>query len=235
MPSTITLAISINGLKAFIEQQPTLINGMEPALSSANLIKQTMLGPPMAWPWNRGSVTYTTGVQDWTVSGLNDFGFLEGGSVQEGEGKPWALQVKNTMEYDQSDARPQYISHFGDDGQGNVTFRLIPAPDPDLTYTVNLFYQRQARPMLSLASPWNPIPDDKYYMPQWGLLAMMSLIGNDSRFNEYNAKFITSVLAHQGGLSDTEKALFAANWTRALATAQSTQLSTSERYRARET
>jgi hypothetical protein len=235
MPSTITIAVAINGLKAYIEQQPVLVNGFEPALSGANLVKQVILGPPMSWPWNRSSLSFTTSSQDWTVSGLNDYGFLEGGSVQEDGGTPWALQVQNTMETDNSSARPQFVAPFMDDGFGNITFRLIPAPDPELTYDVNLFYQRKATPIVSIASLFDPIPDDKFYMPQWGFLAMMSLIGNDARFNEYNAKFITSVLGAQGGLSEMQKALFAANWNRALSTAQAVGLATSERYKARET
>ena len=236
MPSSITLANTINGIKAFIEQQPVDVNGMEPALSAANLIKQVILMAPLAWPFNRAQVNYSTSTQDYTVSGLTDFGFLEGGSVQlSTDSKPWALEVKIVMETDQSNARPRFVSPLIDDGMGNITFRIMPAPDPTKVTAVNLFYQRKARQMLSMAALWSPIPDDKVYMPQWGFLAMMSLIGNDARFNEYNAKFITSVLASQGGLSATEKALFAANWNRALSSTQSIQLENQERFKARQT
>lgn len=236
MPSTTTLANTINGVKAFIEQQPVDVNGMDPALSSANLVKQVILMPPLAWPFNRSQVNFSTSTQDYTVSGLTDFGFLEGGSVQVSTDiKPWALEVKIVMEADASSARPRFVSPLIDDGQGNITFRLMPAIDPSKTAAVNLFYQRKAPPMLSMAALWAPIPDDKMYMPQWGFLAMMSLIGYDARFNEYNAKFITSVLASQGGLSATEKALFAANWNRALSSTQSIQLETQERFKARQT
>ena len=63
---------------------------------------------------------------------------------------------------------------------------------------------------------------------------MMSLIGNDARFNEYNSKFTTSLLAAQGGLTDMERNIFLANWTRVMSQLQGTQLGTQERYKARE-
>jgi hypothetical protein len=89
--------------------------------------------------------------------------------------------------------------------------------------------------VMSLAYTWAPVPDERVYICQWGHLAMMSLIGNDARFNEYNAKFITTLLGAQGGLTDLERNIFLANWTRVLSQMQGTQLSVSERYKARET
>ena len=233
MPSTITLQATINWAKAFIEMQPVTILGMEPALGSANLILQTILGAPFAWPFNRRIVTFTTATQDSQQSGLGDYGFPEGGSVQLASGgKPFELQVKHVLQAEGNQARPMWYSPWVDDGAGNITFRLMPAPDT--SYTVILPYQRRAPLLLSLANTWAPLPDDKNYIAQWGFLALMSLIGNDARFNEYNQKFITSLLAAQGGLSDLERNIFLANWTRVMSQLQSTQLSTAERFRARE-
>jgi hypothetical protein len=62
----------------------------------------------------------------------------------------------------------------------------------------------------------------------------MSLIGNDARFNEYNQKFVTSLLATQGGLSELERNLFLGNWLRAAMQLQGAGLSVQERYRSRE-
>jgi hypothetical protein len=87
---------------------------------------------------------------------------------------------------------------------------------------------------MSLGSSWHPVPDEKNYICQWGHLAMMSLIGNDGRFSEYNTKFITALLGAQGGLTDLERNIFLANWTRVLAQLQANQLGTAERYKARE-
>lgn len=233
MPSTITLQNTITWARAYLEQQPVEINGMEPALGSANLVLQTVLGPPFVWPFNRGFISFSTSDQDYQQTGLNDIGFLEGGTVKAATGKPYEIAVRQMLHIDASQARPQWCAPLIDDGAGNITFRLTPAPDQ--AYQVTLPYQKKPPMMASMASTWAPIPDDNNYLCQWGFLAMMSLIGNDARFNEYNAKFVTSLLSIQGGLTDMERNIFLANWTRVMSQLQSTQLATAERYRARET
>jgi hypothetical protein len=233
MACTITIRNTDNWSRSFIEQQPTSINGMEPALSSANLVKQTILGAPFTWPWNRGIAQFSTSVQD-NIVAVSDFGFLEGGSIQPNEDVPYAFTVKLMMELDSSAARPQYLSPFLDDNAGNITFRLMPAPDPEIVYAGTVIYQRKASLITSLGSTWAPIPDEKNYVCQWGYLALMSLIGNDARFNEYNQKFITSVLAAHGGLNDTERNLFVSNWLRVISQVQAMQRGTDERYKSRE-
>ena len=233
MASTITIQNTVNAIKAFIEQQPVLVNGQEPALSSAQLVLSTLLSPPLAWPWNRSITSYTSANQDNQVTGLTTFGFLEGGVVQPASGgKSWELSVQLVLHPDQSAARPAYCAPLIDDGQGDITFRTSPAPDQSYLHT--LVFQRKAPRLLSLAYTWAPVPDDLAYIPMWGFLAMMSLIGNDARFNEYNGKFVTSVLSQQGGLTDLERNIFIGNWMRVMSQVQSTQLATQERYKARE-
>jgi hypothetical protein len=232
MTSTITVQATVNWSKAFLEQQPVEINGMEPALGSANLVLQTMLGPPFTWPWNRSVITYSTSAQDYQQAGLNDFGFLEEGTVQGPDNKPWGVAVKQGLHVDASGARPQWCGPYIDDGLGNITFRLLPAPGQ--TYQVVLPYQRRAPSLMSLGTTWSPVPDEKNYICQWGFLALMSLIGNDARFTEYNQKFITALLSAHGGLTDMERNIFLGNWTRVQSQLQATQLATAERYRARE-
>jgi hypothetical protein len=233
MPSTITVQSTITWSLSFLEQQPVLINGLEPAIGSANLVLQTILGPPFTWPWNRRILTFSSSDQDSQQSGLSDFGFLEGGTVQPtAGGKAFELSVKQMLHVDASQARPQYCAPFLDDGAGNITFRFTPSPDQE--YTAILPYQRRAPLIMSVAMTWAPVPDDKNYICQWGFLALMSLIGNDARFNEYNSKFMTTLLAAQGGLTDMERNIFLANWTRVMSQLQGTQLGTQERFRARE-
>jgi hypothetical protein len=231
MASTITILNTANWCAAFLEQQPLQINGMEPALSSANLVLQTILGPPLSWPWNRKALQINTNTQDTAVAGLTDFAFLEGGSIQTA-GQAYEIQVKNLLSQETAQARIMHVSPLLDDGQGNITFRVSPAPAAAIV--ANLIYQKKAPIIQSLGTTWYPLPDDKNYLAQWGFLSMMSLIGADTRFNEYNSKFITSVLGQQGGLTDLERNIFIGNWTRVLAQLQATQLATAERYRARE-
>ena len=68
--SSIQLLQTVEWSKRFIFQRRTNFgNFNEPAISSANTILQTILGPPFAWPWNRvvtGFIT-TPGRQDYTV------------------------------------------------------------------------------------------------------------------------------------------------------------------------
>jgi hypothetical protein len=232
--STITIAATANWALPLLEMQPLEILGMEPALSSANLVLQTILGPPMAWPFNRSIASYTSAAQDVQLS-LPDYGFLEGGTVQPSTGTgqlPWSLKVKNYLDTDQSATRPEHISPLLDDGMGNITFRLHPAPEQ--SYNVLGIYQRRAPQLQSMGYTWAPVPDERAYIYEWGFLALMSLIGNDARFNVYNSKFITSILGAQGGLTEMERNIFLANWTRVMSQLQATQLETAERYRARE-
>ena len=233
MSSSITIQNTINWALAFLEQQPVSINGMDPALQSAQLVLSTLLGPPLVWPWNRSILAFTSANQDYQAVGLTNFGFLEGGTVQPASGgKSWELQVKLLLHSDQSNARPQYAGPLLDDDMGNITFRF--SPSPDQSYNAKLVYQRKAPLIQSLAYTWSPVPDDMAYMPMWGFLAMMSLIGNDARFNEYNQKFVTSVLSQQGGLTDLERNIFIGNWMRVASQINSTQMATQERFRARE-
>jgi hypothetical protein len=236
MASTFTLQNTINWTLSFLEQQPLEINGMQPALDSANLVLSTILGPPLSWPFNRSIISYATANQDYQQVGLFDFAFPEGGTVQPTNtpsAKPWEISVKMILFSDAAPARPQYIAPFIDDGMGNITFRFHPAPDQ--SYTAVIPYQKKPPTMLSMAYTWYPVPDQNYYLCQWGFLALMSLIGNDARFNEYNAKFISSILGAQGGLTDMERNIFLSNWTRVMAQLQATQLETSQSYKARQT
>ena len=69
MASTVTLAQTIQWSKGFLSNIDTTVNNSEPALSSANLIKQTILSPPFAWRWNRSVTGFVTSVavQDYMV------------------------------------------------------------------------------------------------------------------------------------------------------------------------
>lgn len=206
---------------------------MEPALSAANLILSTLLSPPLYWPWNRSVVGFSTTVQDFSLNGLANFGFLEGGSVVDAQGQSWEIEVKQVLHTDASQARPRWCSPLIDDGMGNITFRLSPGP-PQGLMTGTLMYQRRAPVLMSLGTTWSPVPDDRTNMCQWGHLSLMSLIGNDARFNSYNQKFVTAVLSSHGGLTAMERNMFIANWMTTVSQVQGKQLQTSEQFRARE-
>lgn len=84
MAATITLQNTIDFVKPFLSW-PNLAIGVnnEPAMSSANLVLQTIISPPFVWPWNRATANFQTiqGVQDYTMN-ITQFGFLEAASLQ---------------------------------------------------------------------------------------------------------------------------------------------------------
>jgi hypothetical protein len=84
MATTITIAGSINWSQAYNGYRPLTVGvSSEPAITSANLIIQTILAPPFSWAWNRSSATFTTvaGTQDYS-QGVASFGFIEKASYK---------------------------------------------------------------------------------------------------------------------------------------------------------
>ena len=84
MAATITITDTIQWIQPFLNWANLTIGiDGEPALSSANLILQTIVGPPFVWPWNRATFQFQTtqGVQDYNLA-IANFGFLEAASLQ---------------------------------------------------------------------------------------------------------------------------------------------------------
>jgi hypothetical protein len=80
MASTIKLSDTINWSQSFGGYRFLNIGiSNEPAVTSANIVLQTMIGPPFCWNWNRSSgIQFLTnaGQQDYPVSAAS-FGFIE--------------------------------------------------------------------------------------------------------------------------------------------------------------
>lgn len=61
MASTLTLQNSMTWAQQFLRLRPlNLGSGNEPAISSGNLVLQTILGPPFRWRWNRATTAFLT-------------------------------------------------------------------------------------------------------------------------------------------------------------------------------
>ena len=59
--SNITIADTINFTKRLcFNHNPVIGNSLEPALTAANIVIQTVLGPPFEWWWNSEDLTFTT-------------------------------------------------------------------------------------------------------------------------------------------------------------------------------
>lgn len=274
--STYTLLNSLEFCKKFVyNRQLSLGDFKEPLLTSANLIKQTIVGPPFVWRWNRVITGFVcrAGVQDyrlgnwtastalplnfyvvdsngnsqrvtiagttggslpswnastsgttvdntvtWTNMGpiLNasstyTFGWIENGSVQDLTGSKWfEMSPKIDLALDSSPARPVNISAQIDNGDGSITFRLMPVPTA--ANPVSLTIQQKASLFTSINQTWSPIPDEYSYIYQWGMLFFSFLFADDPRSGFAAQKFAAHLLGAAEGLTDTEKAIFLNQW-----------------------
>lgn len=289
----ITVKMTMEWAKRFASNRPSNIGtGVQPAITNANLILQTILGAPFRWRWNRVVTGFytTAGQQDYyifnwvpstqvglgwvtvdvygnsqvvtvagttglstpawnnTVSGTTvdgtggtpvtwtnlgnlatngggvqtsinyNFGFIEGCAVQDqtvnvnGNGPQWKeispeIWLSETSEL----ALPRFISAQGDDGSGNISFRLNPVPDT--AYPVRITIQQKAPVIDATSDTWTPIPDDYSRLYEWGFLALMLLFAGDQPgFQLANQMFIGNVLGVQQGLDETQRNIFLNNW-----------------------
>lgn len=84
MGATIRLMDTIAATKPYLNWANLSIgDSLEPALTAANMILQTIVGPPFVWPWNRGTATFMAiqGVQDYNAA-ISNYGWLESATIQ---------------------------------------------------------------------------------------------------------------------------------------------------------
>jgi hypothetical protein len=196
----------------YIGFQPMTIGGLEPALTAANIVKQTILGAPFTWAWNRGSATIACvqGTQDY-VKALSDFGFIEKAWATSADGNSiYEMQVKQPLSKSKETGRPDFISAQLNDGAGNITFRTLVAPQE--AYNIEVLYQKKAVLMTSPASLWYPIPDELSHIFNWGFLALATLLVEDGRSERFMQRFIAHLLGAQDGLDAMQKQIFLGNW-----------------------
>ena len=213
MASTIQLQNTINWSIGFIDFAPENIgSGNEPAITNANTVMQTILGPPFRWNWNRDVVSVTTivGTQDYATSAAT-FGFIEAASATL-SGTTFAIkEVKQDLTIGTEQGRPQAIAAQIDNNAGTITFRFLPVPDA--IYTVSVQFQKKIPALISaLATTWTPIPDQYSYIYNYGFLALLLAYDDDPRFQIFNQKFVAHLLGTQQGLTETERNMFIETW-----------------------
>lgn len=278
--STITLLDTMEWANKYMGNRASAIgNYLEPALTSANIVMQTMLGAPFRWRWNRVVTGFITsmGEQDYylfnwkadtpvdfgwvlvdtngnsqrvltagttgatmpnwsntvggnttdgtgggaavwnnlgpigvSVTNTYSFGWIETVSLQDTLNQWWEIQQKICLASDSSQARPGFISAQGDDGTGNISFRLMPVPNN--SYPVAITVQQIPPLFTYTGQTWAPIPDFYSNIYNWGFLSLMLLFNDDPRFQIANQKFVTSLLARNQGLTQTEINVFLNNW-----------------------
>lgn len=199
----------------YLFYQPVDVSNAEPALSAANIVKQTILGPPFKWTFNRAPIhieidpNVTNWGQDYLLD-LPDYGFLEQVWLTDPQtGDKKEIEVRKALAEDNTVKRPGSAA-VQDDSDDGILLRLNSRPD--LPYIIDAFYQRAAVPMTSLASTWQPIPDHKSYIYDWGFLAILSLLTKDARAPIFMGKFTSHLLGEQDGLTALQRNIFLGNW-----------------------
>lgn len=184
----------------------------DPAFSNADWVKQFILSPPFAWRWNRTGTTspqtptFQTqiGITDYTVF-LPTFGWLEKAVAYDTNNgfAAYELQVGLNLGRENTTNQASRISTQYDDNQGNITFRIFPAPDQ--IYNIGLEYQNAATLFTSVENTWAPIPDYLSFLYNTGFIAKGYDYTNDSRYQGQMQMFLQDLVSASEGLSESEK------------------------------
>lgn len=235
MASSYNIESTVKFAAPILRYTPLAIRGEEPALTAANIVLQTMLGPPFVWPWNRNITdgTLTAEEQDVDIA-IADFHFLEKCALSAtGAAKYRECEHRIVLSLDGSEpSQPGYVSTLLDDGAGGITFRFQPPPDVD--YDANFIYQKTPPIITSLGATWSPVPDQYGYIYNWLFLGAMAVLLDDARWLNFNLRGIAHLLGAQQGLSDTEKNIFITKYLADLAQLQGTGLRTSQGFQGRQ-
>jgi len=209
MASTIPLSRSVTLASSFIRYAPLTMSANDPALSNADWVRQFILSAPFAWRWNRAVLEFPTeiGQSDYVVSTSN-FGWIEKAVLSnpnDGD-KTYELEVENNLAVESQPNQPTRISAQLDNDAGEITFRLVPAPDAE--YNVEVTVQKAAPNFTQLTDTWTPIPDYFSYMYNTGFLAKNYEYMNDPRYLPTMQLFLQQVVSANEGLSDAAKNIF---------------------------
>jgi hypothetical protein len=219
----------------FLGYQPVNVSNNEPAVTAANLTKQTILGAPFKWPFNRAAFSFPTEPddQDYYLI-VSDFGFLERVTLTDSKGVVKEIEIQQSLTAESVQKRPGSIAANIADDQGGVTFRLNTMPPDGETYQVDGFYQKAPVLMSSLANGWGPIPDHLGYIYDWGFLSFMSLLTKDARFPIFGQRFTAHLLGAQEGLTALERNIFLGNFLQVMTASERAQMTTQQGVSARQ-
>lgn len=212
MASTIQLQRSINLAQQFVRNAPltfTSPTNNDPAFSNADWVRQFILSAPFAWRWNRTEtqITCSPGTTDYKTA-LPTFGWIEKAVLVDTTSGNQTTELEIELDLAQETVvnLPTKISPQLDDGAGNITFRVFPAPDKP--YTINIISQNAAPIFTAATQTWAPIPDYLSYLINTGMEAKTYEYIGDPRFGPTMQLFLQQVIAANGGLSETQVNIF---------------------------
>lgn len=211
-----SLQDTINYITPFCRYQAANVGVSNmPMIGIGNIVRNIILAAPFTWRFNRNSVNITgpvvAGTQDYAQA-IADFGFLEKVIANDGTKSYQMSDVKNNeaLASSTTPGRPQVIGVQNDDGAGNFVFRLSAVPDA--AYTVNMVYQKAPVQFAATSDKWAPIPDS--FSDVYNNLSLGYYMDScqDPRAPQYIARGIAGLLARASGLSQMDKAIFAASY-----------------------
>lgn len=148
---SLNLQNTLNWTAAYIQGTPiTAWLGMEPAVSIASMIRNSILNPPMTWLFNRNEVTFPTvvGQQDYILATMPDLAFVEKVSLTDDQGKVHEIKdVYNNSALAVS-SFPQRPSAMSVESSSIIStvlnYKLRFLGVPNEIYTVTVTYQKLA-------------------------------------------------------------------------------------------
>ena len=217
MASTIQLQRTINLAQQFLRLEPLTFaanTANDPAFSNADWVLQTMLAAPLGWRWNRvgASITVPTfvtqvGVTDYKVN-LPNFGWMEKAAAYDPVNGYYAFELQVDL-VKAAETLPNQMTRIAaqyDDGNGNITFRVFPAPDQ--IYNVVVEYQKSAPLFTTLSQTWSPVPDYLSYIYNVGFFAKCGEYSSDPRYMGAMQSFYQELAAASEGLNETQRNLW---------------------------
>ena len=194
------------GTAAFLNGQLLIV-----LTASATQITAAVTTQTYASASDTGTLTNAT-TQDYTIAAPT-FSHIEHATILDTSKTPtnWVeLKVQNNLALDSRNARPIFVGPEVEDGNGNVTFRVMPSPNA--VYPVSIHVQLAAPLITSINQTWSPMPDFMKYIYSWGFLALIWAFADDARFQIANSKFTAGLLARAEGLTEEERNIFLNNW-----------------------
>ena len=210
--STIQLSRTLGVTQQFIRNSPltfTSPTNNDPGFSNADWVRQFILGPPFAWRWNRSitNVLCIVGQSDYKIS-VPTFGWLEKAVINNPSdgNSSYELEIAIDLVPDNTPNQPTKISAQLDDGGGNITFRLVPAPD--FAYNLVLSWQNSSPVFTASTQTWAPIPDYLSYLYNQGMKAVAYEYIADERYVTAMQLFLTNLVSANNGLTESQRAIF---------------------------
>jgi hypothetical protein len=208
-----TITTSINFSQPYVGYSP-LTAGVsnEPAITTANMIINTIFSPPNVWAFNRNENTSTStvaGTQDYAIN-ISDLNFIERVSLTDTGGKIYEVEnVYNSaaLSVQATQGRPKSVAVKANNlaGTNAIRFSLV----PDAVYVINITYQKLPVEVTSLSNGWSGIPDT--YSDIYNNLFLAEAFAqtlDDVNAQKYRVRGMAALIAKVEGLTETQKNLY---------------------------